>query len=120
MLHRVLLVLLFLIFAILFVLYSLSGEDICLFYPEIDTIFAPNFSKEKFKKIQIGMSKQDVRRIAGDPLGVSVSRCGEFVEEWGYSRDGTLGAFGDKAWFYYCVIFIDGAVAAKNVKVYYD
>lgn len=117
MLHS-LLICVFALFLELFIFYSFHGEDICWFWPEIDTVFAPHFSKGKFDEIQTGMCPQDVIGLIGNPI--SVAYRGAQREEWGYSHDGALGRFGDKAWFYYGVLFIDGVVADKMVKVYYD
>ena len=56
----------------LFCLYVVAfrGETICPFYPEIDTRFAPGFSKAGFEKIECGMPGNKVVDLIGPPLWI--------------------------------------------------
>lgn len=56
-------------------------------FPEIDTLYTPNFSYEKFQEIKKGMTKEQVKQILGDPF--SIVKPGD--ERWGYSKNGKSG-----------------------------
>ena len=105
----------------LFCLYVVAfrGETICPFYPEIDTRFAPGFSKAGFEKIECGMPENKVVDLIGPPLWIKPQAARTSHEEWGYSGDGALGRWGDKAWFYYGVVSDSGHVIEKHVRIYY-
>ena len=106
-------------FALLYI-YS-HGEQYCFLFPSIDTVYAKNFSDNGFKRIECGMSKEEVLKIVGNPLEITRYKNEEI---YFYSKDGAchLGGFkyADFAWIEYSVIFKDELVIDKNKKVFYD
>lgn len=99
---------------------AFHGEDYCWWYPEIDTVFSPGFSKAGFDKIQVGMSADEVAGLVGDPLWIVPDERNPDTEVWRFSDDGALGRWGDKAWFSYEITFTNNHVSAKNRHIYYD
>jgi len=78
-----------------------------IFDPYIDTEFAPDYTPEKFEKIKIGQSKQDVIKTIGVPLFYNYEDC-----EYDYTNDGFLEkkssknfSINDFAWYESKVIF---------------
>ena len=106
----------------LFALYFIAfwDEDIFVLNPEIDTVFAGNFSKDKYEQVTKGMSTNDVIAIIGQPLSIDRTQKNMGYEEWSYSCDGALGSWGDKAWFYYGIQIKNGVVEGKVTNVFYD
>jgi len=84
-----------------------------IFYPEIDTIFAPGFSQQKFSQIEAGMTKQEILDILGEPLNIM----GEHpaLVCWQYSTDGKLWPYADFSYFLYQVCFQNNLVASTPV-----
>lgn len=101
-------------------LITFRGEDMFVLYPEIDTVFADEFSRAGFEKITIGMSTNEVIDLIGQPLSIDFRQKNNGQEEWSYSCDGALGVWGDKAWFYYGIKIKEGRVKNKIMDVFYD
>lgn len=100
--------------------FAFHGEDYCWWYPEIDTVFSPGFSKAGFDKAQVGMTADEVVGLVGDPFGKFPDKHNLDMEVWWFSHDGALGRWGDKAWFSYEIAFTNNHVSAKNRQIYYD
>ncbi len=86
------------------------------FYPYIDIIFTKDFSWEKFNKVEIGMPKEQVKNILGEPLdehnyGSNDPNyiCGR------YSTDGKLWPYADFSYYLVQTCFKDGVVESKTV-----
>jgi outer membrane protein assembly factor BamE (lipoprotein component of BamABCDE complex) len=91
-------------------------ESYCVLYPSIDTRYASGFTESNFEKVQVGMTKDEVVSLLGDPLGgISVrSR-----SRWSYTQDGNC-RWADWAWFGREVVFRDDRVVEKVSCIYYD
>lgn len=104
---------------ILMILLVLSRSERYFFlYPDIDTVYASGFSYAKFSKIQVGMSKEQVRQLLGSPF-IPFSHDNR-TECWPYSQDGRLWPVGDFAWIFVRVCFEDGMVAGTYRDVFGD
>ncbi len=107
------LVLLFLILGLK--LYS-SSEMHFPFNPYIDTIFAKNFSWDKFNKVEIGMTQEQVRTILGEPLDkTNHDRNNPSYNCWKYSTDGKLWPYADFSYYLTQICFKEGIVESKPV-----
>ncbi len=80
---------LLLVIAFLFGVLSIS-EGKHLFKPYVDTIFAENYTPEKFKNIKIGMSTSEVKLIIGKPLYINTFYPDSTKTEYSYTGDGKL------------------------------
>jgi hypothetical protein len=98
----------FLIFASLTGLLFLSAnlflgaESKNYLFPYIDTHFSKDFSFDKWDKIRCGATKEEVKKILGEPLAESSEKQSPFrppcaVYEMHYSGDGAW-KYGDFAW----------------------
>lgn len=99
--------------------------------PEIDTVFAESFSKEKFESITTGMRSEEVEGLLGEPLGYDAGQKILFEdgyevrkpqnnsECWRYSKDGAL-TDADFSWFLYRICFENNQVYLKSVQEYHD
>lgn len=109
-------------------LFSGMTEGDCWFWPGIGTRFAPGYSAWGFESVRPGMTKAEVERLIGTPLGAGYSgmappqakplwRPGD--ETWTYSSDSSaLG--GDWAWLLREVIFRNGVVVQRVYWTYHD
>ena len=98
-------------------LYMCSGiESYCYVYPSIDTRYAPGFSEGKFAEVHAGMSKEEVVRLLGDPLGGISAR---ESSRWSYSGDGKCH-WADWAWLGRHVVFENEVVVETIARVWYD
>lgn len=89
-------------------------EGYFLLYPAIDTRFAAGYSEANFRKVQPGMSKDEVLALLGPPLN-DVSHQG-----WSYSEDGAF-PFWDFAWLARGVNFdSEGRVIERTEMIAYD
>ncbi len=91
-------------------------ERYCPLYPSIDTRYADGFSEGQFTRIQIGMTSEEVASLLGVPLTQTVGRQ---EVRWHYTQDGKC-SWADWAWLGREVVFVDGRVAEKVARVYYD
>lgn len=82
---RIILTLFILFFVIISLLLLLTRS-----FPDLNTVYMQDFSYEKFNKIQVGMDKNQVRNILGEPF--RVWRPGN--ECWTYSKYGKPGELG--------------------------
>lgn len=90
------------------IIYSRS-EAKFIFYPEIDTIFASGYSKDKFDAVQVGTPQELVVQMLGEPFSKNGS-C------WQYSKDGKLWPYADFSYFLYQICFTkNGIVESKPV-----
>ncbi|BDA76238.1 hypothetical protein CAL7716_104040 (plasmid) [Calothrix sp. PCC 7716] len=81
--------------------------------PLIDTILPKEFSEEKFKSIQTGMSKEKVIKLLGNPANSD-------NQILLYGDDGRAGWW-DFAWVQYTIhIDIEEKVTTKERNVYHD
>lgn len=69
-----------------FVLLWIYGhsESYCVFYPSINTSYAPSYTEKKFDLIKKGMRKEDVLKLIGAPL--EEEKMGESGAKLKYSR----------------------------------
>ncbi|MBP9797889.1 hypothetical protein KBC70_01955 [Candidatus Woesebacteria bacterium] len=102
--------------------------------PYIDTIFAPDFTPEKFEQVQVGMSSVEVITLLGVPLAhddfgihdpnnenVIIAPNDPRVEDcYRYSSDGKLNGQGDASWYSFLVCYKDGKVNEKQFHEYHD
>lgn len=91
-------------------------ERYCPLYPSIDTRYADGFSESQFARIQVGMSEVEVARLLGAPLERTTGRQ---ATRWQYTQDGKC-SWADWAWLGREVVFVDGRVAEKVARIYYD
>jgi outer membrane protein assembly factor BamE (lipoprotein component of BamABCDE complex) len=82
-------------------------EAYCVFYPGIDTRYAPGFSEQAFARLSPGMTTDMVEHTMGKPLFAATYRGGS--SEWFYTDDGKCG-WGDWAWLKRTVRFENGRV----------
>jgi outer membrane protein assembly factor BamE (lipoprotein component of BamABCDE complex) len=71
---------------------GVSGCPGCHFlgHPEATT-YASGYSEEDFSKVDVGMSKEDVKRLLGPPL--SVVNWDNGRETWAYSEPSSGGGY---------------------------
>ncbi len=108
-----------LILIMLLILPSTSLRD-------IDTIYTADFTQQKFDQITVGMDKDQVHNILGEPFDKTVmntTSSNPSQEWWQYSKSGKLG-FSDLNDFIggnYVRVFFDkeGKVTSKQVQVFY-
>lgn len=55
-------------FVLLIALFLYHVESIWTFNPEIDTAFTPNFNKDKYQQVKVGMTKDEVLSLLGEPF----------------------------------------------------
>jgi hypothetical protein len=102
------------------------GEGYNVFNPYADTEFAKDYTPEKFKQISVGMTRNEVRNIIGDPMSSwSDTTKNMFMDT--YTRDGYLlrkGGFSlvsDQAWYGSSVEYNKDSIAVKvYAGWYYD
>lgn len=100
----------------------------------IDTIFATNFTPEKFEQVQVGMSSTEIAALLGEPLAHDAfgihdpnndnviiapndPRVGDCYR---YSSDGKLNGQGDASWYSFLVCFKNDKVSEKQSHEYHD
>ena len=87
-----------------------------IFYPDIDTAFAPGYSNQAFAEVAIGMTESNVLSRLGQPASrqekSSWSFPGDAQTLWWYSHDGAC-SWGDFAWRAPMLGFKDGSVVSK-------
>jgi len=89
------------------------SEGYCLWFPHIDTVKAPGYTAEKWDAVRVGMSRDEVRSVLGEPLGVS-------DKAWQYTRDGRSPVL-DFAWEMKKLYFSpDGSVTSKQSRWFFD
>ncbi len=104
------------LFGLIFIyLYSRSSLGFP-FYPYIDTIFAKNFTFEKFDSVKMGMSKEEVLEIMEEPM----LKSNPGNECWWYSGDGKLWPYVDFSWYQYLICFKEDKVIAKPINNFND
>jgi len=87
-------------------------ESYYIFNPEIDTVYAPNFSKQKFSIIEIGMLKREVKSTLGEPISTYENKSKSI---WFYSNDGGCDNC-DAAWQQWTVSFENNQVNEKAIS----
>ena len=55
---------------VFFVISFVGVENYCWWYPLIDTHFTPDYSDEKFARIQPGMTREEVTAVLGKTFSV--------------------------------------------------
>ena len=102
--------------------------------PYIDTIFATDFTPEKFEQVKMGMKTSEVLALLGEPLthdafGIrNPDKAQEIIPPndpraqgcWRYSSDGKLAGKGDASWYSFVVCFKDDIVFDKQANEFYD
>jgi hypothetical protein len=96
----------------LFLLFTNGWDEICLWDVLSDTRYSDNFIIYNIEKIEIGMEKEKVIELIGDPLYI-------YDNEYAWTGDGKNfehNAFiffmrGDFAWFNYRIVFKDNKVS---------
>lgn len=99
-------------------------ENYNYLWPSIDTKYAPDYSERAFRRVEMGMTQEEVVGLLGHPLwtkGWRSSHPGQTSagEVWVYSSDGGA-SWGDWAWLSREVIFRDGRVVDRVSWTYYD
>ena len=110
---------------LLVAVYSGGFETYCVFWPGIETNYAPGYSERHFKRVEVGMTNEQVIALLGHPLRTeefstsqpSYRNYGEQV--WSYTREGSW-PLGDWAWLSREVVFSEGHVARLVSRTYYD
>jgi hypothetical protein len=74
-------------------------EQVFLFNPQIDTVYATGYTDARFLQVEPGMTRAAVTRLIGQPLDSSAAGSQADEEEYKlhYSRDGAC-SWGDFAW----------------------
>ena len=106
---------------------TFGGLEIeCWWNPWIDTRCAPGFSENGFNAVTNGMSKEQVRRLLGEPLGTDQVKQEwhpyykpESVEEWYYTSDGKC-VWADWAWLGRRICFNAGGEVSEKLKVVHN
>jgi len=95
-------------------LYLLDGLDGWFFSHtfEEDTIFAPGYSDESFRRVRLQMSMDEVRSLLGPPL--AVGEVGDRTS-WAYAKSP-----GDKSRRIRTIVFRDDFVAKVIHRFYVD
>jgi hypothetical protein len=93
------------------------SEFYCYLWPTIDTQFAIQYSEKAFQKIEPGMTKDDVRKLLGEPIDKVIKKNG--MEMWSYSQDGDSRLY-DFAWLGRMVEFDNGIVNNTISRIYND
>ena len=101
-----------------------------LIKPYIDTYFAPDYSPEKFEKIKIGMTLNEVKSIIGEPLYIRSDYYDSRKKEYVYTGDGVLSNkmmeqgkryYYDCAWYHSSIVFGTNNIVVKINKCWcYD
>lgn len=95
--------------ALLFTHYALLDGVKGLVFPIVfpdSTVYAPNYKEDAFRKLSLGMSKQDVIRVLGPPL--EKDTC-DGLERWRYS-----GSSSDSHYRVRQLIFKNGHVVERT------
>jgi hypothetical protein len=103
----------------------LGVEQKNFLFPYIDTHFAKDFSIDNWDNVRVGMNKDSVIKILGEPLLTSRAKyatnrppCATF--EMHYSGDGAW-KYGDYAWCSFALFFDDSNnVIAKSREWFFD
>ncbi|WP_272120367.1 MULTISPECIES: outer membrane protein assembly factor BamE domain-containing protein [Spirulina] len=103
------------IFAAWYVFFGV--ESYFFLWPSIDTQYSENYNEENFNKITIGMPKNEVDQLMGEPLSIYQIEDGTAI--YSYSSDARLKIL-DFAWFGRSVIFRDNKVIEIEKEIYYD
>jgi hypothetical protein len=74
-------------------------EQVFLFNPQIDTMYATGYTDARFLQVKPGMTRATVTRLIGQPLDscAAESQADEKEYKLNYSRDGAC-SWGDFAW----------------------
>ncbi len=102
--------------------------------PYIDTIFAKDFTPQKFDLVEKGMTELQVTELLGEPythdafgfrnpdnINEVIMPNDSRVEEcWRYSTDGKLGENGDTSWYSFLVCFKESKVSEKQANEFND
>lgn len=102
-----------------FLWFYTQFENHFIFYPYIDTIFAKDFSVEKFNLIKKGMAESEVSAILGEPRYIN-TKIAPYEACWSYSGDGKVSPYADFSWYHYSVCFNDGKVSVKGVEEFFN
>ena len=98
-------------------------EGKLLFYSDIDTRFAPDYSDAQFSQVRVGMTTGVVRRLLGEPSFrvylTDVPYEHESDDLWFYACDGAC-TWGDFAWRAPIVGFRGGIVVTNYMRWTYD
>jgi hypothetical protein len=100
------------IFICLFLLFTNGFDEICIWDILSDTWYSDNFNIYNIEKVEIGMEKEKVIELIGDPLHIYND------DEYSWTNDGKnfeqdkdrLFMRKDFAWFVYRIIFRDNKV----------
>ena len=84
-------------------------EDYFYFSPYADTYVSKDFTEEKFNKIRVGYSEDEVLQIIGEPLSVTQNNL------WHYTADGKCKK-DDFAWMEYGIQFDNNGKVLKVLK----
>lgn len=102
-----------------FFLYSRSEQTFIL-NPYIDTVFAKDFTWEKFENVKTGMTKEEVINVIGQPLTKRVMDYPDPNECWQYSSDSKLYPIADFSWFSVQVCYTNEKLSSKPVTEFND
>lgn len=95
-------------------LFWAGPEGYFILYPAIDTRFAPGYSEANFRKVQPGMSKDEVLQLLGQPFNDVAHQA------WIYSEDGAF-PFWDFAWLARGINFdSEGRVIERSEHIFYN
>jgi hypothetical protein len=101
------------IFICIFLFFTNGWDGICLWDILADTKYSENFNIYNIDKIYIGMEKEKVFELIGDPL----SKYNQEKDKYYWTSDGKSWNTGfgwflrhDFAWFHICIIFYDNKV----------
>lgn len=105
--------------AFAFFVFLAGFEQVCPWNPWIDTVTAQDFSDEKFKHIEAGMTMDEVKSILGEPLNTRGGLLYGEDKRWAYTEDGKC-FWWDFAWEGREVVFNDGRVVWTKASTNYN
>ncbi len=117
---RILLVIISVTFVVVYAILSwwpldgISGVFASMFSREDTTVYAPGYTDQSFRKIEIGMDRREVYDLLGNPIRkTELETQNKQLEEWSYSPN-------DSDFRRREIIFRDGVVVDKNAEYWLD
>jgi hypothetical protein len=98
---------------LLFLIFTSGNEMLCPWNPLIDTRYSETFNVYNIDKIEIGMTKEEVINLIGEPLN-SIEDPGRDSGWTRWTGDGK-SFFGDYEWFSVSLNFLDGIMTEKRI-----
>jgi hypothetical protein len=101
----------------IFLLFTGGYESLCVWDPLIDTKYSDTFNVYNINKVEVGMSKEHIELLIGEPLYKSIDKNG--IVHLIYTNDGKSN-IGDYAWFDFRLELKNNILIAKINRWNYD